>query len=85
MTYTCTVCGKTKTEVIPATGSGGDSSSGGSYDEESASEAIENIISSVAAGTQSETDENSSYDESLDLNGDGLNDLLDILSILYTM
>ncbi|MCD8065587.1 MAG: S-layer homology domain-containing protein, partial [Oscillospiraceae bacterium] len=31
MTYTCTVCGETKTEVIPATGSsGGGSSSGGS-------------------------------------------------------
>ncbi|MCD8017443.1 MAG: hypothetical protein LUE97_06575 [Oscillospiraceae bacterium] len=62
-----------------------DNDDSGSYDEESAFEAIDIIISSVAAGTQSETDENSSYDESLDLNGDGLNDLLDILSILYSM
>ncbi|MCD8192590.1 MAG: hypothetical protein LUD55_07355 [Oscillospiraceae bacterium] len=62
-----------------------DNDGSGSYDEESASEAIESIISSVAAGTQSADADNSSYDESLDLNGDGLNDLLDILSILYTM
>ncbi|MCD8254751.1 MAG: hypothetical protein LUC36_04290 [Oscillospiraceae bacterium] len=66
-------------------GSSGDNNDGNSYDEESASEAIDSIISSVAAGTQSADADNSSYDESLDLNGDGLNDLLDILSILYTM
>lgn len=44
---------------------------------------IQSIIVSVAAATEEKSDENSTYDETLDLNGDDKNDLLDILSILY--
>ncbi|MCD8017487.1 MAG: hypothetical protein LUE97_06810 [Oscillospiraceae bacterium] len=51
--------------------------------DEAADSDIQSIIVSVAAATEEKSDENSTYDETLDLNGDDKNDLLDILSILY--
>lgn len=57
-----------------------------SWDESSGDTAdadIESIIASVAAGTQAEDADGSTYEDSLDYNDDGKNDLLDILNILY--
>ncbi|MCD8375012.1 MAG: hypothetical protein LUC20_07980 [Oscillospiraceae bacterium] len=51
--------------------------------DEAADSDIDSIIVSVAASTQAKSDDNSTYNETLDLNGDDKNDLLDILSILY--
>lgn len=45
---------------------------------------IQKITDSVAAETESKDSDGSTYDDTLDYNDDGLNDLLDILDILYS-
>ncbi|MCD8133839.1 MAG: bifunctional metallophosphatase/5'-nucleotidase [Clostridiales bacterium] len=64
MTYTCTVCGETKTEVIAATGSGSDSDAGSDSDSDTDSD------SDSDTGSGSDTDSDSSSDSDTDSGSD---------------